>query len=84
MVLEGFEDLKPAKVIGWDPTTGRVHALCVNGDSPVVKEFEMFISAQGRAHYKEYIADNTNDQTPLTDDEREERLARRWQGIDQQ
>lgn len=83
-VMAGMEDLKPAKVLSWDPSTGRMMALCKNDSTgATVKEYELFIDPNGKVRAKEYVPDTTTDQTPLTDEQREERLAMRWKGIDQ-
>jgi hypothetical protein len=84
-IMAGMKDLKPAKVVAWIPSSGHIVALCrdSNGDGLDAKEFEMFIDPTGKLFAKEYVADTTHDQTPLTDDQREERAAMRWAGVDQ-
>ena len=77
--MAGMEDLKPAKVIDL-----KLLALCRKDDgSHEVREFEVYIGPTGSLMAKPSTPDTTNDQTPLTDEQREERIAKRWSGIDQ-
>lgn len=78
-VMAGMEDLKPAKVIGWLPSSGHLVALS-NGEP---KEYEMFVSPNGTLKAREFVPDMTHDQDPLTEAQQQERAAMRWRGIDQ-
>jgi hypothetical protein len=78
-VMAGMEDLKPAKVIGWLPSSG--HLVAMSNGEP--KEYEMFVSPNGTLKAREFVPDTTHDQTPITEEQQAERAARRWSGIDQ-
>jgi hypothetical protein len=80
-VMTGFEDLQAKRVVAWDPVTGRVTAL-TSGEQQL-KEYELFISPNGKLMTREYVADTTTDQTPLTPEQQAERAAKRWSSIDQ-
>jgi len=83
-VMAGMEDLKPSKVVGWVPDTGHLLVLTKNDNTGSdIKEYEMYVSPNGTLKAKEVVPDLTHDQTPLTEEEQQERMARRWRGIDQ-
>lgn len=80
-IMQGMEDLQPCDIIG--RSAGRVQAI-VKGDDgkKKIQEFVEYIDPGGVIKVRPYVPDTRVDQDE-TEDEREERLLRRWSGIDQ-
>lgn len=80
-IMAGMEDLQPCDIIG--RSSGRVQAIVKDSDGKKkVQEFVEYIDPGGTIKVRPYVPDTRVDQDE-TDEEREERMLRRWTGIDQ-